>query len=124
MARKYAVISPGAKAVPRRWSTFTHSGVVGGNSCRTERSASLPRSPTTCAHSCRFAGKVPGIELGDSCVEVVRIEHDPGCHQTVGVDFGDLQRFHAERSGPLGTFCEPYVAEAETITSQGERGMS
>ena len=33
-ARRYAISSPGANAVPRRWSMFTQSGVVGGSSCR------------------------------------------------------------------------------------------
>ena len=33
-ARRYAVMSPGANAVARRWSMFTQSGVVGGISCR------------------------------------------------------------------------------------------
>ena len=30
MARMYAVKSPRANAVPRRWSMFTQSGVVAG----------------------------------------------------------------------------------------------
>ena len=51
MARMFAVMSPGAKAVPRRWSMFTQSGVVAASSCRLNAQRIPWRQPTRCAHA-------------------------------------------------------------------------
>ena len=75
-ARMYAIISPGANAVTRRWSIVTQSGVVAGSSCRSERGvASRDHRPRVRVGG-RFAGEVPRVELGDGGVEVVEVEHD------------------------------------------------
>ena len=49
----------------------------------------------------RFAGKVPGIELGEGGLEVVGVEHDSRHDPFVGVDFDDGENIDAEGIGRL-----------------------
>ena len=71
-ARMYAVSSPGANAVTRRWSMVTQSGVSRGQLVPVERGVGSRDDRPRVRVGGRFAGEVSGIELGDGGVEVVR----------------------------------------------------
>ncbi len=94
-------MSPGAKAIPRRWSRFTQSGVVAGSSCRVSAAPSL-RDDRPCVRvGGRFAGEVSGIEFLEGGVDVVEVERDVRRDPVVGVDLDDAERVGMEGLGPL-----------------------
>ena len=76
-ARKYAISSPGAKAVPLGGGRCSPSPAVVGGSSRRLSAAVATRDDRPCARvGGRFAGEVAGVELGDGGVEIVEVEHD------------------------------------------------
>ncbi len=99
MARRYAVRSPGANVVTRRWSTLTQSGVVAGSSRRLS-AAYVPLDKRPCVRvRGRFAGEVPGVEFLEGGVDVVGVECDAGHDSFVGVDLDDVEQLVIERVG-------------------------
>ena len=50
----------------------------------------------------RFAGEVSGVEFGEGCVEVVKVEHDVPHDPLVGVDLDDVEGIVLNRLGRHG----------------------
>ena len=98
-ARMYAVISPGANAVTRRWSIVTAVGRHRWELVPIQRSEAFRDDRPRARVGGRFAGEVSGVELGDGGVEVVELEHDE-CHDPfVSVDLDDAEEFVSNRLG-------------------------
>ena len=93
---RYAIMSPGANAAPRRWSMLTQSGVVAGSSRRLKRGISRC-DDRPCARVCgRFAGEVSGIEFLDGCLDVLDVEHDSRRDAAVEVGLDDDEHISNE----------------------------
>ena len=110
----------------RRWSMLTQSGVVAGSLVSVERGEAPRDDRPRVRVGGRFAGEVPGVELGDGGVEVVEVEHDDRHDPLVGVDLDDVEDLGVERLGPLvaleyrarlRTRCSPRVAMTVDVTS-------
>ena len=57
VARRYAIMSPGAKAAPRRWSMSTKSGAAAGSSCR----LIAAKAPAMTDQVCAWAAASPAM---------------------------------------------------------------
>ena len=87
----FAIASPGAKAIARRWSMFTQSGVVGGSSRRLSAAKAPDDDRPRVRVGGRFAGEVAGVELLEGGVDVVGVELDGRRDPVVGVDLDDVE---------------------------------
>ena len=93
VARMYAVRSPGANAVPRRWSMFDPVRRRRGEFVPVERGVGPRDDRPRVRVGGRFAGEVPGVELLEGGVDVVEVERDERRDPVVGVDLDDAEQF-------------------------------
>src|SRR6478752_2465339 len=119
VARMYAAMSPGAKAITRRWSILAQSGVVGGISCRLNAALAIAMTDHVCG---AFAGEVTGVEFLEGGVEVVEVERDCRCDPFVGVDLDDVQDIEAELLG-LPTAARESSASEDDVIPTGRYGI-
>ncbi len=122
VAPMYAVTSPGANAIPERWSMFTQSAVVAGTSCRLYAAWTFVMAVHMCAWAAASPARYRASSSSKAASRSSGSNHDLCRDAPVGVDFGDDELLGDELPVPSIAVRVTHASEGEALPADRDNG--